>query len=127
LVISHIAFFVKDLDKSTRFYTDVLQLQSVPEPFKDGLHTWFQIGPGCQLHLIGGSGESVKQHINTHLAFTTDAILPFVDRLTKAGFSYSDAFGNKNIIHTRPDGIQQVFFRDPDGYWIEVNNDVEQA
>ena len=35
---------------------------------------------------------------------------------------YSDFPGNLNKINIRPDGITQVFFQDPDGYWIEVNS-----
>jgi hypothetical protein len=35
---------------------------------------------------------------------------------------YSDWPGNLNKINVRPDGIKQVFFQDPNGYWIEVNS-----
>jgi len=27
------------------------------------------------------------------------------------------------VVQLRPDGIQQIYFQDPDGYWIEVNDD----
>ena len=126
MVISHIAVSVSHLEKSTHFYKEILQLQLIPEPFKQGMHSWFQIGTHCQLHLIAGAGEGYKKNMNNHLAFTTPSIEVFIDRLTGAGFSYSDAFGNKNKVHIRPDGIQQIFFQDPDGYWLEVNNDVMQ-
>lgn len=28
----------------------------------------------------------------------------------------------KREIQTRPDGVQQIFVQDPDGYWIEIND-----
>jgi catechol 2,3-dioxygenase-like lactoylglutathione lyase family enzyme len=45
----------------------------------------------------------------------------FVQKLTKMNIEYSD-FLVANKINIRPDGITQVFFQDPDGYWIEVNS-----
>ena len=36
--------------------------------------------------------------------------------------TYSDWPGTPNTINIRADGIKQIFFQDPDGYWIEVNN-----
>lgn len=54
LALNHIAVHVVNLEKSTDFYENVLQLQKIPEPFKDGLHTWFTLGVAGQLHLIQG-------------------------------------------------------------------------
>jgi lactoylglutathione lyase len=126
MVISHIALHVAHLEKSTLFYKDIMGLKPIPEPFQIGMHSWFQVGPHCQLHLIAGARESVEKNMNNHLAFTTESIETFIKRLTEAHFDFCDAFGIKNKIHIRPDGIQQVFFQDPDGYWLEVNNDVKQ-
>jgi lactoylglutathione lyase len=44
----------------------------------------------------------------------------FITRLTKAGIAY-DLQGALGAITLRPDEIQQIYFRDPDGYWIEMN------
>jgi lactoylglutathione lyase len=46
----------------------------------------------------------------------------FITRLTKAGIAYEDLKGTPGAITLRPDGIQQIYFRDPDGYWIEMND-----
>ena len=125
LVINHIALYVLDLKRSTLFYEEVMQLENIPEPFKDGKHSWFQIGDSCQLHLIEGLKEAVKQHINSHLAFTVPSIEDFAQNLSREGITYREPEGGRlNVIHTRPDGIKQVFFQDLDGYWLEVNNDM---
>ena len=37
--------------------------------------------------------------------------------------NYSDWIGEiLNKINIRADGIKQVYFQDPNGYWIEVNS-----
>ena len=123
LVLNHIALYVADLTKSTAFYSDVMQLTAIPEPFKDGLHSWFQLTGNCQLHLIGGARQKEHPHINTHLAFTVGHFEAFTQHLVQKGYNYCNAQREWGKIHTRPDGILQIFFVDPDGYWLEVNND----
>ena len=46
----------------------------------------------------------------------------FITRLRKACIAYEDLQGTPGAITLRPDGIQQIYFRDPDGYWIEMND-----
>lgn len=58
--LNHIALYVEDLGKSARFYKDVIGLDSVPEPFKDGLHAWFKVGGNITLHLIQGPKEKLN-------------------------------------------------------------------
>jgi catechol 2,3-dioxygenase-like lactoylglutathione lyase family enzyme len=124
IVISHIAFFVTDLQRSTHFYREVLQLPPLEEPFKLGLHSWFSLGSGCQLHLIAAAAQAPSMHINHHLALraptTFDAM---TETLNNNGIVYYDPSKKAHTIHVRPDGIRQVFFQDPDGYWIELNDE----
>ena len=42
---------------------------------------------------------------------------------------YSDWPGNSGKINIRADGVKQIYFQDPDGYWLEVNSvgDVQDA
>ena len=54
-VLDHIAIYITDLKKSSAFYRDVLGLDPLPEPFRDGKHAWFAIGQGKQLHIIEGA------------------------------------------------------------------------
>ena len=125
IAINHIALSVSDLEQSTRFYKDVLQLKMIEEPFKDNRHVWFALG-GCQLHLISGAVERVQQHINTHIAFTVANMDEYIQRLRAAGVAYGNTARQLNVVHIRPDGIQQIFFQDPDGHWLELNNDSAQ-
>ena len=120
--LDHIALYVSDLVKSTRFYSEVLQLDSLPEPFRDGKHAWFSLGGDLQLHLISGADSLPEQPKRNHICFSSTSLTPFIDRLKKAGIPWEDLQGVQKGITRRPDGVQQIYFRDPDGYWIEAND-----
>jgi lactoylglutathione lyase len=47
----------------------------------------------------------------------------FIANLNKNKVSYENWTGEPGKITVRPDGVQQIYFKDPDGYWIEINND----
>ena len=121
-VLNHIALHVQDLKRSTEFYQQVVQLDTIPEPFHDGKHTWFRIGPGSQLHLISGA-QAITPDKNTHLCFSTPSVERFIENLTRLKVAYEDWAGKKGAITTRVDKVKQIYFQDPDGYWIEVNDD----
>ena len=36
---------------------------------------------------------------------------------------YGNWKGDSKEPQVRPDGIKQVYLQDPDGYWIEINDD----
>ena len=57
-----------------------------------------------------------------HLALATDRFDEFVKQLDADGVAYGDWQGNPEKFQVRSDGVRQIFFQDPDGYWIEVNS-----
>lgn len=120
--INHLACYVADLKVSTDFYRDVVGLPVIPEPFHDGRHTWFLIGPRTHLHIISGAKVSLPKDKNTHLCFTVPSVDDFIGRLVKAGVPYENWAGEKSAVTNRVDGVKQIYFQDPDGYWIEIND-----
>lgn len=122
-ILNHIAVYVQDLQKSTRFYSSVIGLDTIPEPFHDGRHTWYKIGPQSQLHLIQGAGFQSPQNKNSHLCFSVSSVEDFVSTLRKNNIEFENWAGEKNKVTIRVDGVKQIYFKDPDGYWIEINND----
>ncbi len=72
--LNHIAIYVVNLEKSTVFYRDVIGIDTIPEPFHDGRHTWFRIGPLSHLHVISGAAGTVAHDKNAHLCFRVDAV-----------------------------------------------------
>ncbi|HEY0680029.1 MAG TPA: VOC family protein [Chitinophagaceae bacterium] len=122
-VLNHIAMYVTDLGKSTAFYQNIIGLDTIPEPFHDGRHTWFRISNQSELHLIQGAKEPVKHPKDTHICFSVASVEEFITKLDKAGINFSNWPGTSKSPTIRPDGIKQIYFQDPDGYWVEVNDD----
>jgi lactoylglutathione lyase len=120
--LNHIALHVNDLKKSGQFYTQTIGLDTIPEPFHDGNHIWLSIGYKSHLHLIGGAKPAIDRDKNTHLCFTVSSVEQFLERLRKIQWPFEDWAGTAGAITKRVDGVKQVYFRDPDGYWIEVND-----
>ncbi len=121
--LNHIAVSVYDLQKSTAFYRDVLQIDTMPEPFHDGKHTWLKVGPHAQLHLIKGATEITSHDIASHLCFTVPSVDEFRAKLHKLNIPYRNWQGQQQEITLRVDGVKQLYLQDPDGYWIEINDD----
>lgn len=120
--LNHIALSVVNLKKSTEFYMKVVQLDTIPEPFHDNKHTWFSIGPKSHLHIIESAKEILSHDRNSHLCFTVPSVDDFVKRLNTMKVPFSDWQGASGKITTRVDGVKQIYFQDPDGYWIEIND-----
>jgi lactoylglutathione lyase len=121
--INHIALYVMDLKTSTHFYQHVIGLDTIPEPFHDGRHTWFSLGTPGHLHIISGAATKTPHDKNTHLCFSVPSINDFIVNLKKHKVEYENWAGEKNTVTNRVDGVKQLYFKDPDGYWIEINDD----
>src|SRR5262249_25169963 len=118
----HTTVLVRDLQKSAAFYEKVFELERISEPFKDGRHIWFRIGAHEQLHVVGGAADAVQQGIDIHFAFRVTSLTDFMAHLDQMHVQYSNFKGDGKVT-LRPDGVRQIYFQDPDGYWIEVNDD----
>jgi lactoylglutathione lyase len=121
-VLNHIAIYVKDLKISTDFYTNIVQLDTIPEPFHDGRHTWFSVGDKSHLHLIQGAAAVTAHEKNSHLCFSVASVQIFIQLLEQNKIEYENWIGEKNAVTKRVDGVQQIYFKDPDGYWLEIND-----
>ena len=117
----HLALHVQDLARSGDFYEKVVGLERIPDPFKDGRHIWFRMGPHSQLHVISGATGPSPAPIDVHFALRVASLADFTARLDTAGVKYRSFLGDGKIT-SRPDGVKQTYLQDPDGYWIEVND-----
>ena len=122
VLLNHIAVYVVDLKISTAFYKDIVGLDTIPEPFHDGRHTWFAVGIKSHLHIISGAVAKKEHDKNTHLCFSVASVPEFVKVLAKNKVEYENWAGEKMAITNRVDGVKQIYFKDPDGYWIEIND-----
>jgi lactoylglutathione lyase len=121
IAIDHVALNVADLEASVAFYSGVFGFQEIPAAAKG--RRWLSLGKGVALHLLGGRTQPVVDNRSVHLALTSDNLEPIMQRLRERKVTWSDFAGTPGTVSTtRSDGVRQIFFRDPDGYWIEVND-----
>ncbi|WP_179008397.1 VOC family protein [Winogradskyella forsetii] len=120
---NHIALSVKDVNESIEFYQKVLQLKEIENTASDSKTRWLSFGDGKQLHLIPRPNSEIKVNKAVHFALATSDLNSFVESLKALKIDYSDWLGTPNKDYIRKDGINQVYFQDPNGYWIEINDD----
>lgn len=121
---NHIALSVKDVDESIAFYQKVFKFKEIENTASTSKTRWLALGEGKQLHLIPRPHLEVKTNKAVHFALAISDLNSFVKHLQDLDIAYSDWLGTVNKDYVRKDGVQQVYFQDPDAYWIEVNNAV---
>ncbi|RYG25967.1 MAG: VOC family protein, partial [Chitinophagaceae bacterium] len=74
-------------------------------------------------HLIQGAKAVAVHDKNEHLCFSVPSIELFIKKMKSQNIAFEDWAGKSNGITNRADGVKQVYFKDPDGHWLEVNDD----
>ena len=123
LELDHSTILVKDLEKSAEFYKNILHLEELETPW--GVNSWvrfFEIGNNQQLHIAQGENDGIKLNKVIHLAFAVKAFDDYLKFLNDKGIEYGNWDGEIKKIQIRPDKVRQIYFQDPDGLWIEVND-----
>jgi lactoylglutathione lyase len=115
----HTRYRVNDLEKTVRFYKDVLGLEEVRRHKSPrGSELAFMKAPESEelieLCYFPGSGPVQVQADLTHLAFEVESLEEFGKHLAKVGVKYSDG------PHLKPDGGGIAFVDAPEGYEIEL-------
>ena len=112
--LDHVALLVANVEISSDFYRRVLQLPAMQRPDFDFPGAWFRIGSSQELHLIGGRVESVRSgNRGAHWAMRVDDLDAWEEHLKTHDAEF---LPRKH----RPDGAQQIFVKDPDGYFVEL-------
>ncbi len=124
--INHIAISVRDVRVSSEFYIKVFGLSEIPNTASSSKTRWFVFNDGRQIHLIPRPNDEIKTTKAVHFALSTPTFDQVVKHLQSLGVSYSDWKNTPNKDYVREDGIRQVYFQDPDGYWIEINDDIKK-
>jgi len=94
---------------------------STPWP-ENLLIRFFEIGNNQQLHIAQVDYGDIKLNKVLHLAFTVKDFDGYLKFLNDNDILYSNFGGEQKKIQVRPDGVHQIYFQDPDGYWIEIND-----
>ena len=123
LSFDHQALIVRDLETTVEFYENSLGLEQIYNATEQEHIRWFDLGNGTGLHIIESEeAPQVSKHKSVHLAFTVANFDDFVASLEFLEVPFEDWPGNPGVFNYRPDSVRQVYFQDPDGYWLEVND-----
>lgn len=120
LTFDHYTIKVKSLDESAAFYGDILGLEEIKNRTEKSYIRWFSIGNG-ELHVVEGNTSTIKTTVGIHLALTTPELDAVISRLKSKNILLHDSKGIPHSLTYRADGVRQIYFQDPDGYWIEIN------
>ena len=115
----HTRYRLNDLEKSVKFYTEILGLKEVKRHKSPrGSELVFLEAPESkeqiELCYFPSSGPVQVQPDLTHLAFEVDSLIEFEKHLNSHGLKYSDGPTIK------PDGGGFAFIDAPEGYEIEL-------
>lgn len=128
--IDHVTLVVKDLERSRRFYVDLLGMEEVARPGFRFPGLWFQAGPS-QVHLIGEHAESgpggVRAAEGASISRTNHFAFEVADALAAAAFLQERGVPPAAGPKQRPDGPTQVYVQDPDGHLVELFSRPEPA
>jgi len=121
--VNHIAVHVSKLDQSKEFYEHIVGLTEIEEPFKDGVHAWYDIGGGSALHIIEAPNVPTQISKVNHLCFSMKDMDSFIQTLKDTDYPFESWPGEKGVVTVRVDGVRQIYIQDPDGMWLEINDD----
>ena len=77
-------------------------------------------GDKFELHLVEGVFMSKKIKEN-HIGLTVSNMENVMDLLKEKNVYFESWNGKKNSFEKRWDGVKQIYFQDPEGNWIEIN------
>ncbi|OAI52922.1 hypothetical protein AYO44_04540 [Planctomycetaceae bacterium SCGC AG-212-F19] len=116
--IAHVTLATRDVRRTTRFFAETLGWQPIDRPSNIPFAAaWLQIGPGQEVHLIEVADfapSPFEREYGRHIAvtFPRDGFDALKGRLCQQGAEV--------IAPLREGNVERFFFRDPNGYIIEV-------
>lgn len=117
----HYSFIVEDLATTGDFYADVLGLEEIPHPTDTVNFRWFRVRGNTQVHLIRKDQVEKTENKSLHLCLSTTNLDGFIASLKAGSVPYWDWPGNPNAVTNRADGVRQIYIKDPEDNWIEIN------
>ncbi|MDQ4489790.1 VOC family protein [Sinomonas sp. ASV486] len=124
--LHHVALYVSDLEKTRKFYTDVLGMEEIARPADFVFPgAYFRLGT-AEVHVVvetengrtaalapDWSPEEVRTGYSVHFALKVDSLDDVRETLRRNGVA---PVGGPRV---RADDVEQIYVADPDGYFIE--------
>ena len=126
--LHHVALPCADLERSRRFYREILRLTEIPRPALPVAGAWFQVGANQELHLVVGDAQATfrtSKGLDTndiHFALRVTSYRQALEALKAQGYredmSPDDPMGIRTSMRV---GYPQIYVLDPDRNVIEIN------
>ena len=128
--IHHTALTVTDIERSRKFYREILLIDEIPRPPFPFPGAWFQIGDSQQFHLIVHDRATFRHKPldtrDVHFALRVPSYGAAVEFLRSKGYR-EDADPEDPycmIVQRHPTaGYPQIYICDPDRHVIEINSE----
>jgi catechol 2,3-dioxygenase-like lactoylglutathione lyase family enzyme len=113
--LNHVSILTRDLDESERFYSELVGAERIVSPNFGAPVRWLRIGT-MQIHLLqdAGGGGGIG-----HFGITVDDLATVYERAR--ALDALDRAVNGHYLWELPDGVVQLYLRDPSGNLVEVN------
>ena len=119
--MNHFTVLSSDVDRTTAFYQDLLDLEPGDRPALKFPGAWLYVNGRAVLHIIGGHDvPEPPAGVIDHMAFSASDIGAAIDRIQARGVPF--------VIRKQVgSGIWQIFIHDPDGAKVELDFDPSEA
>jgi catechol 2,3-dioxygenase-like lactoylglutathione lyase family enzyme len=118
----HVALSVSDVDRSREFYETVFGMKNITDRAPVEGVRWLSMGGGGELHLLAIVEGEVSVNQAVHISVKTNDFEGLVAVLDERNVEYTTWLGTEREFTVTEAGTRQLYLRDPDGYWIEVNS-----
>jgi glyoxylase I family protein len=127
--IHHVSLGVTDLQRSRRFYSEVLELEEIARPPFGFPGAWFSVGASQQVHLIVHPYSTLRtgKGLDTrdgHFAVRVASYRKMVEFLRSKGYREDAGDDEFQLMRLQPHataGFPQIYILDPDRNVIEIN------
>ena len=125
----HAQISVSDIERSRKFYAEVVGLREMMRPAFLYPGAWFELALGQQLHIVCipdplWHGSRKMEIYETHLALRVPSFRAAVQYLRSKGYSEDVPEDDPSKMVVRldsPTGYPQCYIQDPDRHLIEFN------